>query len=1418
MTNMSVSTVSGGRRRQAHVVFVAFLTAWLSMVVFAGSAAAQTTYYADGTCGDDAWTGTDPNCVGPDGPKATIQDAIDAAAFDEGDIIIVAPATYVENISFGGKQITVRSEDPDDPDIVATTIIDGNRAGSVVTFDGSELSSTVLSGFTITNGYGMEGAGIDGGTWANRTEATISNCIIVSNWSDGFGGGLYSCAGQITKCIISNNRAFYGGGLYTCDGDNAAISDCIITDNTAVFEGGGLYYCGGPLENCVISDNTASTAGGGVQAHSGDIIHCTVANNSANTGSGIYQCNQTITNCIAWGNSSGQVNDSSTPTYSCIQGWEGGGEGNILADPEFYLANDYHLKSTSPCKDTGRTDAGVATDADGNFRPILAGYDMGAYEYNPFSPSIAVGPGEVTLYATEGDFTSQHSSFQVANCGGLMLNWLVSASGQVANRLRFAPEPPAGDSIGEVHTIEVWADLSATGDPLDPTALAPGRYTATLTVSDPVAVNSPRTIQLKLVVGQVWHVNAVCGNDDWTGRDANCIGPDGPKFTIQAAIDVSFNDDTIIVWPGTYYENIDFAGLRITVRSYDPADAGIVAGTVIDGFEDGPVVTFAGTEGPRTVLSGFTITNGLDFYAGGIDGGDWSDHTRATITNCYIINNACEFGGGGLAYCDGAITNCFIAYNTDAHNYAGGLYDCDGDITNCTIFNNANTSAYGGGMIDCNGSITNCIIWGNSDQLYDSSTPTYSCIEDWPGGGEGNIADDPQFYVTGDYHLHPDSPCVDAGDNTAVAADLGDVDDDRDVGEPTPIDLDGNPRFVDSPLSPDTGKGTAPFVDMGAYEYNPDPASPSIAVGPAELIIHGIAGQAFSDKSQLLIANCGGGALTWSVTASDGIAANLLSNPAFDPVPPYYDSAGEIDVVEVWADLNSPDPLLYGTDYTATLTIWDPTDTAINTPRTIAVRVLINKIYLVKPEGGGDFTTIQDAIDAAIDGDTIIVYPGTYPENINFGGKQLTVRSTDPDSLGITASTIIDGGGLGSTVTFAGSEGPETVLTGFTITNGSAPGYDGGGIHGSDWGHSNTRATISNCLIIDNTSPYVGGGIAYCDGAITNCTFAGNSSMFGGALAHCLGTITNCTMTDNWADGGGGAIYLSSYGPATIVKNCRIVDNATQGDGGGIYLEDWSAQIIGCRLIDNSAAGDGAGLLLDASSPRIVGCLLAGNYTMDDGAGLYCLADADPTIIGCTFTDNLSFGVGAAIVAFGDCDLTVNSTIAYANSNLLGSEITLMDDSQLTVSYSNVEGGQGSVWIGPGCALNWLVGNIDADPLFVDADGPDDDPYTFDDNDYHITAISPCYNTGEATFTPAADDTDMDGHWRVAYSRLDIGADEYVVTGDCDYDGDVDLDDLTIFFGAMNGPDRPPGDPVADLDHDGDCDLNDFAIFAANLS
>ncbi len=244
----------------------------------------------------------------------TIQEGIDAAG--EKDTVIVEEATYMENIRFEGKNITLCGTDPLAPDVVANTIIDGNRSGApAVTFSGREDGICVLSGFTIRNGSTLSGGGIRG----NGTLAVIENNIIAGNFARE-GAALHRCDGIIRNNTITGNSAVESGGLYKCSG---VIQNNIITGNFAR-DGAGLFWCTGTVQNNIITGNSASTGGGlwncdgtirnntitGNWAGNGAVLaYCdgiiqnnAITDNSAGLGAGLFQCNGTIQDNAITGN------------------------------------------------------------------------------------------------------------------------------------------------------------------------------------------------------------------------------------------------------------------------------------------------------------------------------------------------------------------------------------------------------------------------------------------------------------------------------------------------------------------------------------------------------------------------------------------------------------------------------------------------------------------------------------------------------------------------------------------------------------------------------------------------------------------------------------------------------------------------------------------------------------------------------------------------------------------------------------------------------------------------------------------------------------------------------------------------------------------------------------------------------------
>ncbi|MHC4477483.1 MAG: hypothetical protein ACYTEL_17685 [Planctomycetota bacterium] len=252
-----------------------------------------------------------------------------------------------------------------------------------------------------------------------------------------------------------------------------------------------------------------------------------------------------------------------------------------------------------------------------------------------------------------------------------------------------------------------------------------------------------------------------------------------------------------------------------------------------------------------------TVSNCTFSGNSALEGGamwNW-EFSSPIVVNCMFRGNCANFGGGMTnqgAFCSPMLTNCTFSGNR-ADNDGGGMHNTYSNVpilTNCSFSAN---SAYdeGGGICndrDSSPILINCILWGNEDaggidesaQIHtNGGTPVtnYSCVQGWTGGlgGDGNHGDNPLFVDadgaddivgTQDDNLRVwgGSPCIDAGDNTAVPADIADLDNDGNTAERMPLDLDYGERFWDDPCTPDINGVPDPpaypnVVDMGAYEY-----------------------------------------------------------------------------------------------------------------------------------------------------------------------------------------------------------------------------------------------------------------------------------------------------------------------------------------------------------------------------------------------------------------------------------------------------------------------------------------------------------------------------------------------------------------------------------------------------------------------
>ena len=374
------------------------------------------------------------------------------------------------------------------------------------------------------------------------------------------------------------------------------------------------------------------------------------------------------------------------------------------------------------------------------------------------------------------------------------------------------------------------------------------------------------------------------------------------------------------------------------------------------------------------------------------------------------------------------------------------------------------------------------------------------------------------------------------------------------------------------------------------------------------------------------------------------------------------------------------------------------------------------------PEGG--YATIQEAIDAASNGDTVLVADGVYKglgnRNLDFRGKAIVVRSEKGPR-----HTIINCEGEARGFYFHGWEKRTSVVSGFTITHG----YDkdeGGGIY-----CYKSSPTITDCRITECTVRLKGGGV-YCSASsspvFVDCTISNNSSEQGGGMYVSLSSpsLTRCVISNNRATGVGGGVY-SFLSPMTLDR-CTVSGNAARNAGGGIYCNASNPTITGSTISANRANSQGGGIYCLSASPELTNCLITENGA-GLGAGIYSAALSVPELTHCLFNGNTATDRGGAVYCNQSSPTIINS-ILWGDSP---DEIYEEGFASPHVHYSDIQGDY------PG------EGNIDADPMFLG------------EEDYRLQASSLCLDHGDNR-APKLPLTDKDGNARIINGVADMGA------------------------------------------------------------
>ncbi len=407
------------------------------------------------------------------------------------------------------------------------------------------------------------------------------------------------------------------------------------------------------------------------------------------------------------------------------------------------------------------------------------------------------------------------------------------------------------------------------------------------------------------------------------------------------------------------------------------------------------------------------------------------------------------------------------------------------------------------------------------------------------------------------------------------------------------------------------------------------------------------------------------------------------------------------------------------------------------------------------------FDAIQEGINAAVNGDTVLVLDGTYTgdgnRDLDFGGKAITVGSAsgDPNTCIIDCEGSLQD--LHRGFDFHNGEGPASVICGLTITGGylhSSHPWEGNG--GGVYCYDHSSPTLISCTISGNRVNTDGGGVFcwyYSSPTLIDCTISGNwADRYGGGVScwrdsnptlidctihantaghgggvYCWedssATLTNCTITGNRAEDGGGGGVSCCADSDSMLTNCTISGNTANRSGGVLCYAGSDLTLTNCTISGNSAYW-GGGVLCDFSHPTLANCTISENSAYGAGGGVYSSWDSSPTLTNCTMTGNSATSGGGAMWCHDDPNEPLPLDVCVYNSILWGDTPDEIEGNtmRVVVQYSDVQGG----WPG--------AGNIDADPLFVDPGS----------GDYRLSSSSPCIDAGDNAAVPS-DSTDLDG-------------------------------------------------------------------------
>ncbi|NQV15930.1 right-handed parallel beta-helix repeat-containing protein, partial [bacterium] len=1234
-------------------------------------------------------------------PFATIQFGIDAS--QTNDTVLVLPGTYVENINYNGKNVVLGSLTliSGDTSYISQTIIDGNESGSVVTFNSSEDTTSILNGFTVRNGSALAG----GGVYCDASSPRLINLKISGNSASTFGGGIYSDHNGhpvVEGCEIVNNTAGVGGGIQCQNNSGITLNDVKVDSNQVTEYGGGIHMTWGVLSatntsfNGNIVTHEINGLGGGIYLDGdGDysFLNCAIQGNNVQYGGGGIYCNgssPSLTNVLITNN----IVESTDGAGSGIYG--GLGSSSVLTNVT--IANNWAPNSGAII---GFIEAVFINSIIWHNSPSTISNVTASFcnieDRTPGVGNLNTDPLFVDMY---------NQDYHLSNSSPCIGTGIVEGAPAVDLDGNIRPDPP-----GSV------PDMGAYENPL-----------------------------FERISGNIYFTST-------TGSDSSFGGLTDPFLTVGRGIEATWNGDTLIVYPGLYGENISINAMSIVLASQllTTADTSYVSSTIIDGN-----VSFDGDVDSTALFTGFTIQNGsigisclgdpvlshlnirghtnvgisfsesdvsiLHSVLNGNGRGIVAIGSELSLYNVDIKNNITSQRGAGIYLSGSTITmdSVEITDNLTTNGQGGGIYITSSTLvmTQSAVVGNTSENSNGGGIFITNGSSINLdnvtvsnnqadelgggLFVGidlNSSLIATNTSINNNVCNDYGGGIYIRGVDDfvlSQSRVQGNtvnrrgggIYIRDAHPIL---TNVLIS--------DNEVTGTEPDDGGGGIYLIDSNADPIltnvTIANNIANAGGGIYRYDLD-CEPTFT----NSIVWNNTPDSYntSNGSMITYSNIeggvpGGGNINIDPLFVDTLAGdyNLLENsPCIDTGDPDLDEDGD-----TW-EMDPDDQ--------------DPDETRMDMGAFYYHQYYTGPVWHVSMEGSDDtgdgsvdnpFASIQHGINLANDLDTILVRPGTFNENIDYISKRLVIGSlflTTQDTAYIS-QTVINGNGNDVVII---EEVDFTILSGFTLINGNA------GVK-----IRNSNPSLNNLVIYDMSGAVpIGVRIEY-DATVQ---------------------LTDTEIFNNRI----GILVLSTG--ELIGENLLIHDNTNEFDGGaGLYVNsNAGSDIPAIASLTRSVLFGNAGT--NSGAIQNEGQLWLDNVTISQNTGTN--ADASGGIWQATMLDNIPEPGQEAV-------LHMRNTIIFDNIPAENYAIQDNNDFRPTcwdLDYNNIE-------------INTFPDHCDydigennqynIDPVFSDEGS----------NDFYLLANSPCIDSGDPdldgdtdTWETDPDDQDPDG------TRMDMGA------------------------------------------------------------